>query len=409
MTPEIRYARTSDGMSIAYWKVGTGPALVDLPLHPHDNVELISTIDEYREQIERIARTATYVKYDARGFASSTRSCRRLLTRSDGPRPGSRCGRGGAGAFCDQRMGGGRRRRTRVCRGASGARPFDDVARWDRGRRRRAGLREQSLALARTNWDLATRVMADATPNILGVSSLRQMHDMIRRTATQENYLRYREHMRAWDATPYLPDVAAPTLVTNDGRLGASADMSRRLASSLPHGSLVNANVPRGITSPIDGQIAVLLCPYLSRGPGIGSSKGWQPLPRKADAQGTAGAAACRRWAQQPSDCRRISCSANAPSSGTSPTSTQRSTPTAAPMRRPMRSVTASPEVLACIVHANIVLRNEASNRCSRILVRWMMRWGGRTSAYRAGAWQPLEQAQQEGKQCSETSSSPCS
>jgi len=38
MEPSLRYARATDGVTIAYFSVGTGPALVWLPPVPFSNV-----------------------------------------------------------------------------------------------------------------------------------------------------------------------------------------------------------------------------------------------------------------------------------------------------------------------------------------------------------------------------------
>jgi hypothetical protein len=38
--PQIRYAKTSDGVSIAYYVIGQGPTLVYMPFMPFSHVEL---------------------------------------------------------------------------------------------------------------------------------------------------------------------------------------------------------------------------------------------------------------------------------------------------------------------------------------------------------------------------------
>ena len=40
MNPNIRYAQTSDGFSIAYWSLGEGDALVEMPPTPFSHVAL---------------------------------------------------------------------------------------------------------------------------------------------------------------------------------------------------------------------------------------------------------------------------------------------------------------------------------------------------------------------------------
>jgi pimeloyl-ACP methyl ester carboxylesterase len=73
MNPEVRYARTSDGVSIAYFAAGTGPLLIDTNAPPFCNAELNPRIAEYRAFFEDITRRITYVQYDTRGFGMSDR------------------------------------------------------------------------------------------------------------------------------------------------------------------------------------------------------------------------------------------------------------------------------------------------------------------------------------------------
>jgi class 3 adenylate cyclase len=74
MEPQIRYARTSDGISIAYWRIGAGPPLIQLPLMPYSNMEMEWQLPELRNWYERLARHATLIRYDGRGNGLSQRS-----------------------------------------------------------------------------------------------------------------------------------------------------------------------------------------------------------------------------------------------------------------------------------------------------------------------------------------------
>lgn len=40
MDPQVRYARTADDVSIAYWTFGEGPVLVVTPLVPYSHIEM---------------------------------------------------------------------------------------------------------------------------------------------------------------------------------------------------------------------------------------------------------------------------------------------------------------------------------------------------------------------------------
>ncbi len=73
MEPQIRYAPASDGTSIAYWSIGTGPPIVQTPLLPFSHIEMEWQIPELREWYERLARGATLIRYDGRGNGLSQR------------------------------------------------------------------------------------------------------------------------------------------------------------------------------------------------------------------------------------------------------------------------------------------------------------------------------------------------
>jgi pimeloyl-ACP methyl ester carboxylesterase len=73
----VRYARTSDGVSIAYietgTETGTGRALVVLPTVPFSNVLAQWRIPSVRAAYERLAQDVRLVLYDGRGTGQSQR------------------------------------------------------------------------------------------------------------------------------------------------------------------------------------------------------------------------------------------------------------------------------------------------------------------------------------------------
>ncbi len=70
MEPQVQYAKTSDGVDIAYWTLGEGPALINTQPPPWSNIQV-----EAREwplhQI--VASRCTLVRYDNRGTGLSQR------------------------------------------------------------------------------------------------------------------------------------------------------------------------------------------------------------------------------------------------------------------------------------------------------------------------------------------------
>jgi pimeloyl-ACP methyl ester carboxylesterase len=74
MEPRIRYAKTSDGVNIAYWTLGdAGPPLVSTTPLGWSNITVEWQIPELREWYERLATGRMLVRYDARGQGLSQR------------------------------------------------------------------------------------------------------------------------------------------------------------------------------------------------------------------------------------------------------------------------------------------------------------------------------------------------
>jgi pimeloyl-ACP methyl ester carboxylesterase len=73
MEPSLRYARTSDGVTIAYTLTGEGPALVWLPPVPLSNVFGQWRVPRFRHAYERLGQHVRLVIYDGRGTGHSQR------------------------------------------------------------------------------------------------------------------------------------------------------------------------------------------------------------------------------------------------------------------------------------------------------------------------------------------------
>ena len=72
MEPRIQYAKTSDGVSIAYWTLGEGMPLVYLP-PPFTHVQMEWQFPEMRRWYERLAEKRKLIRFDTRGIGLSQR------------------------------------------------------------------------------------------------------------------------------------------------------------------------------------------------------------------------------------------------------------------------------------------------------------------------------------------------
>jgi class 3 adenylate cyclase len=72
MEPRIQYAKTKDGVSIAFWTLGEGAPLVHLPFFFSD-IQVEWQFPECRRWYERLAQKRKLVRYDCRGVGLSER------------------------------------------------------------------------------------------------------------------------------------------------------------------------------------------------------------------------------------------------------------------------------------------------------------------------------------------------
>ena len=73
MEPRIQYARTSDGVSIAYATLGQGSPLVSMTVYPFSHCQLEWQFPEIRAWVERLAEKRMIVRFDGRGTGLSDR------------------------------------------------------------------------------------------------------------------------------------------------------------------------------------------------------------------------------------------------------------------------------------------------------------------------------------------------
>src|SRR3989442_68071 len=72
-TPRIQYAKTRDGVNIAFWSIGEGPPLVMTPVLAPSHARLDWEVPVRVATLQRLARGATLVHFDHRGMGMSQR------------------------------------------------------------------------------------------------------------------------------------------------------------------------------------------------------------------------------------------------------------------------------------------------------------------------------------------------
>ena len=74
----IQYARTEDGVNIAYWTLGEGRPFVMTPWIPGCHLRGEWEVRQLRDLYERVASSRQLVKYDPRGFGLSDRTVTKI-------------------------------------------------------------------------------------------------------------------------------------------------------------------------------------------------------------------------------------------------------------------------------------------------------------------------------------------
>jgi pimeloyl-ACP methyl ester carboxylesterase len=74
MEPRIQYAKTADGVSIAFWTLGEGMPLVWMSVAPSSNIQLEWHLPTERLLFEGLAQKRRLVRYDGRGLGLSERN-----------------------------------------------------------------------------------------------------------------------------------------------------------------------------------------------------------------------------------------------------------------------------------------------------------------------------------------------
>jgi class 3 adenylate cyclase/pimeloyl-ACP methyl ester carboxylesterase/DNA-binding CsgD family transcriptional regulator len=73
MEPRIQYAKTGDGVGIAFWALGDGPPVIQMSSPPFSHIQMEWQWPPARLLYERLARTRNFIRFDWRGSGLSDR------------------------------------------------------------------------------------------------------------------------------------------------------------------------------------------------------------------------------------------------------------------------------------------------------------------------------------------------
>jgi DNA-binding CsgD family transcriptional regulator/pimeloyl-ACP methyl ester carboxylesterase len=240
--PHISYARSADGVSLAFTVAGDGPALVFVPWVPFSNLRMEWQNPLLRRVFEQLSRRLTVIHYDGRGTGHSQRDVADLSLDamiSDLEAVIDRVGAAEVGLLgqynsCPHAIAYAARHPERVSRIVL----FGGSARgWNAMSDRQT---QALLSLIEQDWDLFADSAAHQWMGWSAAEAGRATADQIRGAVTPQVARAMMQVASAVDVTEQLRDVAVPTLVVHRrGMTQIPVDVSRSLALALPRGQLV--------------------------------------------------------------------------------------------------------------------------------------------------------------------------
>ena len=240
--PRISYARSADGVSLAFTVAGDGPALVFVPWVPFSNLRMEWQNTFLNGIFEQLARRLTLIHYDGRGTGHSQRDVTDLSLDAMVADLEAVVDRAGAAQVsllgqynsCPHAIAYAALHPERVKQmalfGGSG-----------RGWNAMSARQTQALlSLIEQDWDLFADTAAHQWMGWSAGEAGRAFAEGIRGAVTPQIARATMQAASAVDVTEQLPRVAAPTLVLHPRDMTQiPIDVARSLAMDLPRGRLV--------------------------------------------------------------------------------------------------------------------------------------------------------------------------
>jgi class 3 adenylate cyclase/pimeloyl-ACP methyl ester carboxylesterase len=240
MEPRIQYAKTKDGVSIAFCTLGEGTPFVYMPGAPN-SIQFEWQIPEMRNWCERQARRKMLVRYDVRGSGLSERNVRDFSLEaqvSDLETVTDRLGLERFALFGQMHFG-----QVAIAYAARHPERVSHLILWctfARASDYRRSPRVQAIsALKDTDWETYTEAISHFYFGRPGGRKAHRFAALLRESVTREGMQAFIAEARQFDVTSDLPQVASPTLVLHRRHLAMmDVDLARHLASQIPNARL---------------------------------------------------------------------------------------------------------------------------------------------------------------------------
>jgi class 3 adenylate cyclase len=242
MEPRIEYATTSDAVNIAYWALGEGAPLVQMPAFPLTHVHLEWQIPECRRWFESLAGRIRLIRYDARGGGLSERavtdfSLEAQVRDLEAVVDGLGLERFALFAPADSGM-------TAIAYAAANPERVSHLILWCSWARRAdvsgAPQTETLRALLEKDWEIYTETVARVLLGWGAQAEARRFAEFFRECVTPDVLRSAIGAVYAVDVTDSLPKIASPTLVLQRRRMpNPDVGVATRLAGRIKDARVV--------------------------------------------------------------------------------------------------------------------------------------------------------------------------
>jgi pimeloyl-ACP methyl ester carboxylesterase/DNA-binding CsgD family transcriptional regulator len=235
--PAIRYARTSDGLNIAFCTLGDGPPLVHMPGFPASHLRRQWEVEACRDYLCRLASDRLVVLYDPRGTGLSERIVDDLSMEGHLSDLEAVVEAAGAGRFA--LVGLAHLGPTAIRYAAlHPERVTHLVIMFSYARAPEyAGVRrvEAGRSLVERDWELYTEMGGKSITDLAGETASRQYTAYLRESNTARGTVAAFEAIADYDATEWLSQVRCPTLVLQRRQSRVlSTEVAHELAAGIP-------------------------------------------------------------------------------------------------------------------------------------------------------------------------------
>ena len=238
--PRIQYAKTKDGVSIAYWTLGEGMPFVYMPWMGISHIELEWQFPEIRRWYERLAQKRILVRYDGRGSGLSDRDVADFSLEAhvmDLEAVVDRLGLESFALYGEAYAG-----PVAIAYAARHPERASHLLLWCSWARTRDTGSPQLRALRRlidTDWETYTETAAHTVAGWSEGEQARRGAAMMRESSRQEAVQAALRAHREFDVTALLPRVSSPTLVLHRREVRwLDVGIARGLASHIPDARL---------------------------------------------------------------------------------------------------------------------------------------------------------------------------